>query len=93
MLPGRPPALGNFVPCQTIDSGRRLLPPRNDNPTASRHDMTTIAIIGAGINMGPNAVRVLLRLGIGPALDRVALRPGFGWQRRWRMDAACSVCR
>lgn len=40
--------------------------------------------VGGGINMGPNAVRVLQRLGRGPALDRVAVRPAFTWQRRWQ---------
>jgi salicylate hydroxylase len=40
--------------------------------------------VGGGINMGPNAVRVLQRLGIGPALDPVAVRPAFTLQRRWR---------
>jgi salicylate hydroxylase len=40
--------------------------------------------VGGGINMGPNAVRVLQRLGVGPALDRVGVRPTFTWQRRWQ---------
>jgi len=30
--------------------------------------------IGGGINLGPNAVRVLYRLGLRPALDREAVR-------------------
>ena len=31
--------------------------------------------VGGGINMGPNAARVLYRLGLGDALDREAVRP------------------
>ena len=31
--------------------------------------------VGGGINMGPNASRVLYRLGLGEALDREAVRP------------------
>jgi salicylate hydroxylase len=40
--------------------------------------------VGGGINMGPNAVRVLLRLGVGPALDRDGVRPLVTHQRRWQ---------
>ncbi len=40
--------------------------------------------VGGGINMGPNAVRVLQRLGLGPALDRDGVRPLFAHQRRWQ---------
>jgi salicylate hydroxylase len=40
--------------------------------------------VGGGINMGPNAVRVLQRLGVGPALDLVAVRPAVTLQRRWQ---------
>jgi salicylate hydroxylase len=40
--------------------------------------------IGGGINMGPNAVRVLRRLGLGPALDRDGIRPLGTHQRRWQ---------
>ena len=40
--------------------------------------------IGGGINLGPNAVRVLYRLGLGPALDREAVRPLSTHQRRWQ---------
>jgi salicylate hydroxylase len=39
--------------------------------------------VGGGINMGPNAVRVLQRLGLGAGLDRVAVRPLTAHQRRW----------
>jgi salicylate hydroxylase len=39
--------------------------------------------VGGGINMGPNACRVLFQLGFGPALDRVGVRPLTGHQRRW----------
>ncbi|HEY1930687.1 MAG TPA: FAD-dependent monooxygenase [Acetobacteraceae bacterium] len=40
--------------------------------------------VGGGINMGPNAVRVLHRLGLRPALDRDGVRPIGTWQRRWQ---------
>ena len=40
--------------------------------------------VGGGINMGPNAVRVLLNLGLGPGLERVAVRPVGTHQRRWQ---------
>ena len=39
--------------------------------------------VGGGINMGPNACRVLFRLGFGPELDRVGVRPLTAHQRRW----------
>jgi salicylate hydroxylase len=39
--------------------------------------------VGGGINMGPNACRVLFRLGLGPKLDRVGVRPLTAHQRRW----------
>src|SRR6266705_5770510 len=40
--------------------------------------------IGGGINMGPNAARVLRRLGLGEGLDREGVRPLFTHQRRWQ---------
>src|SRR5712691_4413209 len=40
--------------------------------------------VGGGINMGPNAVRILYRLGLGGALDREAVRPISTLQRRWQ---------
>src|SRR5437764_5193311 len=39
--------------------------------------------IGGGINMGPNAARVLLRLGLGEGLLREGVRPRSTHQRRW----------
>jgi salicylate hydroxylase len=39
--------------------------------------------IGGGINMGPNAARILYRLGLGEGLDREAVRPVGMHQRRW----------
>ena len=39
--------------------------------------------IGGGINMGPNACRVLYGLGLGPGLDRDGVRPLSHHQRRW----------
>ena len=40
--------------------------------------------IGGGINMGPNAVRILRRLGLASGLDREGVRPLFTHQRRWQ---------
>jgi salicylate hydroxylase len=40
--------------------------------------------VGGGINMGPNAIRVLQRLGLGPGLDREGVRPLSMRQRRWQ---------
>jgi salicylate hydroxylase len=40
--------------------------------------------VGGGINMGPNAARVLYGLGLGKALDREAVRPASTHQRRWQ---------
>src|SRR5258708_2863059 len=40
--------------------------------------------IGGGINMGPNAARVLRRLGLGAGLDREGVRPRGTHQRRWQ---------
>jgi salicylate hydroxylase len=40
--------------------------------------------IGGGINMAPNATRILYRLGLGDGLDREAVRPLGTHQRRWR---------
>src|SRR5436853_7470975 len=39
--------------------------------------------IGGGINMGPNAARVLMRLGLGDGLLREGVRPIGTHQRRW----------
>jgi len=39
--------------------------------------------VGGGINLAPNAARVLYRLGLGEALDREAVRPVGTHQRRW----------
>ena len=40
--------------------------------------------VGGGINMGPNAVRVLRRLGLGSRLDHDGVRPLVTHQRRWQ---------
>ncbi len=40
--------------------------------------------IGGGINMGPNAIRVLRRLGLAEGLDREGVRPIGTHQRRWQ---------
>ncbi|MBF6559301.1 MAG: FAD-dependent monooxygenase [Candidatus Binataceae bacterium] len=39
--------------------------------------------VGAGIQLSPNATRLLARLGVGEALRRVAVRPVAGQFRRW----------
>ena len=39
--------------------------------------------IGAGIQISPNASRLLVRLGLKPAMDRVGVRPMAVHQRRW----------
>ena len=40
--------------------------------------------VGGGINMAPNATRVLRRLGLSPGLDREGIRPLGTHQRRWQ---------
>ena len=40
--------------------------------------------VGGGINMGPNAARILYRLGLGEALEREAVWPISIHQRRWQ---------
>jgi salicylate hydroxylase len=42
-----------------------------------------ITEIGAGIQISPNASRLLHRLGLGPAMDPVGVRPLAVHQRRW----------
>ncbi len=42
-----------------------------------------IGEIGAGIQISPNASRLLIRLGLKPALDRSGVRPKAVHQRRW----------
>jgi salicylate hydroxylase len=39
--------------------------------------------VGAGINVSPNASRVLIRLGLGDELARAGVRPSSFHQRRW----------
>jgi len=39
--------------------------------------------VGGGINMGPNAVRILRRLGLAEGLDREGVRPVGSHVRRW----------
>jgi salicylate hydroxylase len=40
--------------------------------------------VGAGINIGPNASRILIRLGLGEECARVAFRSPYFHQRRWQ---------
>jgi salicylate hydroxylase len=42
-----------------------------------------IGEIGAGIQISPNASRLLIRMGLKPALDKVGVRPQAVHQRRW----------
>src|SRR5690242_19375488 len=42
-----------------------------------------IGEIGAGIQISPNASRLLIRLGLKPALDKAGERPQAVHQRRW----------
>jgi salicylate hydroxylase len=42
-----------------------------------------IGEIGAGIQISPNAARLLIRLGLKPAMDKVGVRPQAVHQRRW----------
>jgi salicylate hydroxylase len=42
-----------------------------------------LAAVGAGIQIGPNASRILHRLGLAPALAKNAVRPQAVHQRRW----------
>ena len=44
---------------------------------------TALSEVGAGIQISPNASRLLHRLGLGPALDKVGVRPVGVHQRRW----------
>jgi salicylate hydroxylase len=39
--------------------------------------------VGAGINIGPNASRILRRIGIGYELERTGVKPAGFVQRRW----------
>jgi 2-polyprenyl-6-methoxyphenol hydroxylase-like FAD-dependent oxidoreductase len=43
----------------------------------------TLAEVGAGINIGPNASRILHRLGIADELERTGVKPFTFDQRRW----------
>ncbi len=40
--------------------------------------------VGGGINMGPNAVRMLYRLGLRDGIEREGVRPAGSHQRRWQ---------
>lgn len=40
--------------------------------------------VGAGINIAPNAARILIKLGLRPELDKVAFSPPHFHQRRWQ---------
>ncbi|AMN45506.1 FAD-dependent monooxygenase [Rhodoplanes sp. Z2-YC6860] len=43
-----------------------------------------ISEVGAGINIGPNASKLLIRLGLGEECAKVAFRSPFMHQRRWQ---------
>lgn len=40
--------------------------------------------VGAGIQLSPNASRILLALGLGPQLEKIAFRPEWIEMRHWR---------
>src|SRR5437660_10015013 len=42
--------------------------------------------VGAGLQLGPHATRVLRRLGLGPALHEIGVQPGFARFLRWQDD-------
>jgi salicylate hydroxylase len=44
---------------------------------------STLSEVGAGINIGPNASRILHRLGIGEELRKTGIKPASFDQRRW----------
>src|SRR6516225_6324673 len=48
--------------------------------------------IGGGINMGPNAVRVLRRLGLASGLEHAGVRPLSTRQRRWHDGRPSTRC-
>jgi salicylate hydroxylase len=50
-----------------------------------------LAEIGAGIQVSPNGARLLHRLGLADALDRVAVRPSAIEVRRWHDDVPLAV--
>jgi 2-polyprenyl-6-methoxyphenol hydroxylase-like FAD-dependent oxidoreductase len=43
----------------------------------------SVAVIGGGIQVSPNASRILHRLGLGGELARMGVRPEHFHQRRW----------
>ena len=52
--------------------------------------------VGAGINIGPNASRILHRIGIANELERTGVKPASFVQRRWddgRIFAPCPAGR
>jgi salicylate hydroxylase len=49
--------------------------------------------VGAGLVIGPNASRLLLRLGFGAELDRVGVRPNGTHQRRWQDGRTLALTR
>jgi salicylate hydroxylase len=49
--------------------------------------------VGGGINIAPNATRVLRRLGLAEGLDREGVRPLGTHQRRWQDGRTCSARR
>ena len=44
---------------------------------------STLGEVGAGVQVSPNAARVLHNLGLGEALAATGVRPAELWQRRW----------
>jgi salicylate hydroxylase len=48
--------------------------------------------VGAGVQLGPNATRVLKRLGLGEKLDEIAVAPEAVRFLRWADDAVLTEC-
>lgn len=59
-------------------------------PCAVHEQAPALREVGAGVQLGPNAVRLLARLGLEPALREVAVRPEAMEFRRWRDSAVIS---
>lgn len=56
---------------------------REDFDVQVYEQASRIGEIGAGIQISPNASRLLIRLGLKPALDAAGVRPQWVHQRRW----------
>src|SRR4030095_1230933 len=87
---GRHPITAPAAACETISAGMdaavigagiggltgALTPPRAGLPVRVYEQPPSLREVGAGIQLAPNATRILHRLGVAEALGRVAVRPG-----------------